>query len=791
MKSLIKLFASIGIVVLSGNSLAQSEKWLISGQLTDGETGEAVPYAAVIVHSSVTHTILNGITTNDQGNFNVGTDSSAVYLEIKSVGYIPDTIRTIRFNTPHINLGEIKLFRNNQILEQVQVTAERSTMEFKLDRRVYNVGSDISSTGMGALEILNNIPSVNVDIEGQISLRGNTGVQILIDGKPSVLADEQGNALGTITADMVERIEVITNPSAKYNAEGTSGIINIVLKKEEKKGINGSISLNTGYPNNHSIGGSLNLRTEKFNFFTQFGAGYRSMPWESKSTNRNITSGDRIESEGNSIKNENFYNITIGTDYHINERNVLTLSGNFAYELETNPTQTAFYLYDENQELSSSYNRTEKTKATNPKWQYDLQYQKTFKNNKEHILQFSTLGSFFGKDQSSDFENEYLTGIASDPSQRTATDFYQADYTFKLDYTNPLTKTITLETGALYEINDVGNDYSVDNQLGDSWIPDTSLTNNFEYNQKVLGIYTTGSYEGKKWGVKLGVRLENTDLKTLLTNTNERNTQNYTNFFPSLHTSYKISRAFSLQAGYSRRIFRPRLWDLNPFFNIRNTYNIRTGNPDLQPEFADSYELTGVFLFEKLSLNISGYYLYTTNVTERVSYFENNVNITTPINIGIRHKTGGEINAKYTATKWLTLNGEANYGYFLRKGVFENQNFDFEGSQWSGKLTVKFKLPADIDLEINSNYQSAYKTVQGKVSGFAFVDAGIRKRLWKGKGVINLSIRDIFASRIRESIVDQPSYYLYSFSKRGRFITLGFSYSFGKGEAMTYSGGKR
>lgn len=211
----------------------------------------------------------------------------------------------------------------------------------------------------------------------------------------------------------------------------------------------------------------------------------------------------------------------------------------------------------------------------------------------------------------------------------------------------------------------------------------------------------------------------------------------------------------------------------------------------MQPEFADSYELTGVFLFEKLSLNISGYYLYTTNVTERVSYFENNVNITTPINVGIRHKTGGEINAKYTATKWLTLNGEANYGYFLRKGVFENQNFDFEGSQWSGKLTVKFKLPADIDLEINSNYQSAYKTVQGKVSGFAFVDAGIRKRLWKGKGVINLSIRDIFASRIRESIVDQPSYYLYNFSKRGRFITLGFSYSFGKGEAMTYSGGKR
>jgi len=208
----------------------------------------------------------------------------------------------------------------------------------------------------------------------------------------------------------------------------------------------------------------------------------------------------------------------------------------------------------------------------------------------------------------------------------------------------------------------------------------------------------------------------------------------------------------------------------------------------LLPEFADSYELTGIFIFEKASLTSSIYHLYTTDVIERVSYFQDNVTVTTPINVGSNNKTGVEVTGKYSPVKWLSLTGDFNYGYFVRQGEFESQNFDFSGDQWSLKFTTKFKLPADIDLEITPNYQSSYKTVQGEVSGFAFADAGIRKKLWKGKAVINLGIRDIFASRIRESYVDQPTFTVYDFSKRGRFVTLGFSYSFGKGEAMSYTG---
>ena len=307
----------------------------------------------------------------------------------------------------------------------------------------------------------------------------------------------------------------------------------------------------------------------------------------------------------------------------------------------------------------------------------------------------------------------------------------------------------------------------------------------------MLGVYGTGSYEKKEWGIKAGLRLENTELYTLLTNTNEENTQNYTNLFPTFHTSYKISERFSLQAGYSKRVFRPRLWDLNPFFNIRNNFNIRRGNPNLKSEYADSYELTGIFIFEKTSINTSIYNLYTTDVVERVSFLEDNINITTPFNVGTKNQTGLEVNGKYTPAKWMTINGDFNYGFFSRDGTFKDQDFGFSGDQWFTRVTTRLKLPADFELELSADYQSGYKTVQGETSGFAFADAGFRKKLKKGKAVINFSIRDIFASRIRESTTTQPTYELYDFSQRGRFFALGFSYSFGKGEAMTYSGRRR
>ncbi len=779
-------------MLLIGTLNATSQgKITFYGVVQDEANKQPIPFATVLAVSNSTQSMLVGATTLDDGSFTLSSDSLDVSIEISFIGYEKKVVGAYSAVKGKVNLGTIYLSASAEMLNEVDIVAEQSTVEFKLDKRVFNVGKDISSTGMSAMEVLNNVPSVNVDIEGGVTLRGNAGVQILIDGKPSVLSDEASNALGTITADMIERVEVITNPSAKYEAEGTSGIINIILKKEEKKGFNGSVSLNTGIPANHSIGASLNYRTAKFNFFTQFGVGYREQPRFSNSINRNLENNTQVLSAGSGNRNEEFYNITLGTDYYLNELNTITLSGNFAYEIEDQPSNFEFTFYDSDGSLESQYERIGTGAATNPKYQYDLQYEKQFKDDKDHKLLFSTLGSFFGKDLTSDFVNSYSFGEQIAPTQRTETNFYQADYTFKLDYTDPITKKITLETGALYEMNDVGNDYAVYSEIDNQFVVDSSLTNDFRFDQKVLGVYGTGAYESGRWGVKIGLRVENTDLRTLLANTNEENTQNYTNLFPTLHTSFKITETVSVQAGYSKPIYRPRQRDLKPCFNNQNNFNIRTGNPNLRPEFADSYEITSIFLFEKGSLNASIYQLYTTDVSERISYFDDNVNITTPENVGTNRKTGLEINGKITAAKWLTITGDFNYGFFNRQGQFEDQNFDFSGDQWSTRFTTKIKLPKGIDVELTPQYQSGFLTVQSEVSGYASLDFGMRKKLWKGKGVVNVSVRDVFASRIRESVINQPNFYLYSFSQRGRFVTLGFSYSFGKGEAMSYSGGTR
>ncbi|MBU2972791.1 TonB-dependent receptor family protein [Zobellia sp. B3R18] len=777
--------------MISEWGLSQNGETEITGTVVETGSKQPVAFATVLIGEKATQKGITGTTTLDDGSFSIKTDAQDFFVEISFIGFEKKRFDNLVPANGKIELGVVQLNQDAQQLSEVVVEGEVSRTQFKLDKRVFNVGKDISSTGASALEVLNNVPSVNVNIEGQISLRGSQGVQVLINGKPSILTGEGGNALGTITSDMIERVEVITNPSAKYDAEGTSGIINIVIKKEEREGLNGSISLNTGSPDNHSFGLSLNRRTERFNLFSQLGAGYRELPNDVENINRNLVDGTAISSVGEEFRNEEFYNVILGTDYYINENNVVTLSGNFAYEIEDQPSNTNFKSFDAGNQLVSEWERTETTEATNPKYQYELQYKSDFKDHEDHDLLFSALGNFFGKDQSSDFEDVTISGEDNDALQRTRTEFKEAEYTFKLDYTRPFSEEWTMEAGGQYVMNDVSNDYEVDDFVNGDYQSNPDLTNVFEYDQKVLAAYGTAAYEGGKWGVKAGVRAEQTNLNTLLKNTNERNEQNYTNLFPSAHTSYKFNDKISMQAGYSRRVYRPGLWDLNPFFNIRNNFNIRQGNPDLQPEFTDSYEVTSIYVLGKASLNFSIYHRYTTEVIESIFTFEDDVKISKPENIGTNKATGLEFNGKYSPAKWFTVTTDLNYNKFVRDGSLGTQVFDFDADRWSAKLMTKIKLPADIDFETTGNYQSSYETVQGKTSENVFLDLGARKKILKGKGVVNLGIRDLFASRIEESETFQETFSSYNRRQRGRFITFGFSYGFGKGEAMEYSGRRR
>ena len=780
---------SLSLILLTWNSsYAQNKSIEITGEIFEATNNLPIEYATISVINKSSNTPFTGTVSNIEGYFTVNTNIENFYIEISYIGYITKTIKTFTISKNKVDLGNVILSEDLQALSEVVVLAEKSQTEFKLDKRIFNVGSDLSSTGASALEVLNNVPSVNVSIEGAVSLRGSEGVQILINGKPSVLASADGNALGTITADMIDRIEVITNPSAKYDAAGTSGIINIIIKKSEKRGFNGSASLNVGVPNNNSFGLSINKRTEKFNLFSQIGAGIRTFKDIRKSINRDIINDTTITSIERSNFDEKFSSILLGTDYYINESNVITLSGSYAYEVEDQISKADFNRFFNENNLTDSWVRQQNTEATNPKLRYELQYKRDFKRHEDQDLLFSALGSKFSKDQSSIFQNTTITGNEPNSLQETRTDYSLEDYTFKLDYIHPFLKKYTLETGSQYAINMVSNDFEVSNSIDGILVTDPDLTNVFDFDQKVLAFYNTLAYEGDIWGLKIGLRLENTNINTLLRTTNIFNSSTYTDLFPSIHSSYIISDGFSVQAGYSKRINRPGLRQLNPFNNIRNNFNISRGNPNLQPEYTDSYEITSIHKIKNAALNFSLYNRYTTDVIENIVTFQNNVSTSQPENIGTSNTIGFEANGKYNPVNWFTLTGDFNISYFNRTGVFETQNFDFNGNRWNSRITSKFKLPLEFDFEVSGNYNSNYVSIQGEVSESYFVDFGLRKKILKGKFILNLSVRDAFATRIDESFSSQADFYSLDSRMRGRFVTFGISYGFGKGEAMEFSG---
>ncbi|SFW50472.1 Outer membrane receptor for ferrienterochelin and colicins [Sinomicrobium oceani] len=785
------LFWFILLTIFTVNIYAQAPLTIeISGTVTD-RSGLPLAYANIVALRNTDNSPVTGTTSSEDGTFSVRITEKDFYLNISVIGFENRVLRDFAPETTTVNLGTIILDENREQLEEIVVSAERSSTEFRLDKRVFNIGKDISNTGVGALQVLNTIPSVTVNMEGRISLRGSQGVQILINGKPSVLTSGDSNALGTITSDRIDRIEVITNPSAKYDAEGTSGIINIILKKDEKQGMHGAVTLNTGIPDNHSIGLSMNRRTEKWNIFGQLGIGRRSFPQESDIRSHDLVNRTELYMNGAETHNEKFYQLNLGADFHPDKTSVITLSGRYALEKESGGSDFLYTLYEENTDALSSWKRDEDTEADNPKFEYELQYKKDFDKTGDHTLLLSALGSYFRKDQESLYRNTRVAGNYENTLQQMQTDYEMAEYTFKADYTLALATNAILEAGSQYVLTSVTNDYEVLETRNDTWVPDPDYTNIFEYRQHVLALYSTVAYEKDRWGVKLGLRMEATDLNTLLKNDQRKNDRKYHNFFPTVHTSLSISEQLSLQAGYSRRIKRPDLWELNPFYAIRNDYDVYVGNPDLDPEYTDAFEITAISKWQGVSFNLGAYYRYTTDVMETVMHFEENVTVVTPDNIGSSATTGIEANAKYNLSDRASLHWDLNYNYLERNGSFQDRSFDFNTTQWQTRLLSKFRIPGGLDLELTGNYESGFRNVQYRMREKCYMDAGLRKKIFKGRLVMNLSVRDVFASKRFSPVTITDSYTLLKEERNGRFVTFGLSFGFGKGDAMEYSAQKQ
>lgn len=748
-------------------------------------------YATVSVHKNQDSTLVGGTVTDEEGAFQLQVVPGHYYLNISHIGYQSKQFSVGEVYN-HKTVGTISLALNQNMLKTANIVGERSEMSFKLDKRVFNVGKDLSSAGTSSLEVLNNIPSVEVSMEGGISLRGNSNVKILINGNPTAMTSGgNSNALGSITADMIERVEVITNPSAKYDAEGTVGIINIILKKENKKGTNGSVTLNTGIPNNHSIGFSLNHRKEKFNLFTQIGVGRRTFPSNFNGRTTNHRLNRTFYSDGDAEKHETFYNFILGTDYNINKYNVLTLSGHFGFEQEEEESKTKYDIAEGSLAKEANSIRNESTEAGNPKAEYKLEYKKTFKDNKDRSLTANISGFYFGKEKKSDFTNNALTNSQADFTQKVKNDFSELTTLGRIDYVHPFKNDLELETGAKYELSNLKSDYVVDNLTNGTLVRDANLTNKFDFDQGVSAAYASLGKEWGNFGLKLGVRTEFTQIKSHLYTTNTSNDQEYLDLFPSGHASYKFTETASVQLGYSRRISRPSMWDLSPFVSIRDNLNRSSGNPKLKPEYTDAFELNIIQRWDKVSFSGTVYNHLTNGVMEDIITVTDSLTNRSPLNVGKSNNLGIELTGKVDVTKKLRFLIDWNGKYFQRDGQYENTSFNFSNTSWRTRGTIKYKVSKQMDVELRGRFRSEEQQLLSTLKSRWVVDFGMKYKFLKGRLVAHLSARNIFNEGRRIIETNQPDFYQYNDRQwRVRSFTFGVSWSFGKGEAMEFSGQK-
>ncbi|WP_419214112.1 TonB-dependent receptor domain-containing protein [Maribacter sp. X9] len=769
--------------VVTENDSYESNERQFRGIIMDFNTNEPLEYATISAINKKTSVILKGTITDEQGKFSltINKEKEDYYFLIEFLGYKSQAIGNLDFSQDKIDLGTVLMLPEDNQLDEVVITAEVSKTTFKLDKRVFNVSKDLSNSGASSLHILENVPSVSVGMKGDISLRGNSNVKILINGNASANKSNGKAALNGISSDMIERIEVITNPSAKYDAAGSAGILNIILKKERKSGLNGTFTATSGTPESYGLGMNLNYRTNKINLLGGINGEYTTMKSYDKSVTVDKTQSPNESrfSNGNGLEKRKDLNVNFGMDYNISSTDFLSISTSIGTSKGDSKNSYDYRTLVGNNDVTQA-NRTETGNNKSPNYELNANYKKTLGGKDEHTLEVRYSGFNYTEDKKSGFINTGDSNI----QQRSNTAFNEGSNTAQVDYKYPFgneEEEGTLELGAKFSNRKLKNDYSVDDWSAGTWKNNTSFTNVFKFNENLWAVYSTYGQEFGKFGIKTGLRMENTRISTKLENINQINRQNYTDLFPSLHTSYNLTDALSLQLSYSRRISRPDMFSLNPFESISDQFSQFQGNPALKPEYSNSYEFGAIKNLKKGSLFTSVYARTTNNTVEETQQLINGITVMKPLNIGKRNDLGIEFNGSYRVTDWFKMTSEFNWFYYERTGNYLNQVFNFNSNQWSAGLNGTFKIPIDLDAEISLNYTSKEKQLlQTQRSNF-YSNLGLKKKLFANRVALNVSVRDLFNSRRWNTIVDQPSLYRnQNYCWGGRQINLGVSIKLGK-----------
>ena len=742
----------------------------LTGKVLDKTSNQPMSYVTVSIHNTKDSTLVNGGITDDSGEFKLdGFPLAKRYLlKCSFIGY-QTIFKDLDFsNSNSIDLGDIFLSTRTKLLNDLEIISSPSTITYEIDKKVINVEQMNTVASQTAVELLANIPSISIDIDGNVSLRGSPGFTLLIDGRPSAMPSSE--ALQLIQASNIKDIEIITNPSAKYDAEGTSGIINVILKKNKLEGVSTLINFNGSNAGNGdeywNYGSdfltSINKGDFKYNIGGQFVNRNR---FRDIQQTRITTLGDessKIESDGLHHYFGKNYGLNAAMEYSKNKADFLNVGVNVK---QRQWNAAANYFFDEyiSDSLVNQYENRERTLRDFFVFSSSLGYQHLFKANKDHYLSLTSTYNLYdgeenAKTQFFTLSNDFIGGNLNTevgPSSSVR---------ISLDYQYPFKNNVKLQLGSRADFG-----FSGDAQDGYEYTDLTDyirldlFSTDVKYVQNVYAGYGILNGEIKeKLGYQFGLRAEYTSRFIELTDTSFNTAIDRLDWFPSAHFSYKQNDNNQFMASASRRINRPRSWHLEPFIAWEDPYTVRQGNPDLLPEYIQSYELGYIRKLKKGSFSSELYFRKTNNIRERIQeVYDNNVIIKRPVNAGTSQALGLELSLNKAVTKRWSIDAGANLFYFKIKGQLIGSSLNQETFTYRGRLSNSFNLQKDLKVQLITNYVADVVTVQGIDKGYTSIDLAIKKEFFDNKIAGTLQFRNILASEVRETWADTPTLYSY------------------------------